>query len=53
MLTLVCWTGFDFVVSCWRHRHQVIGDGVFFALALILAAAGAIEIEIRGKKLST
>ena len=46
ILCLVCLTGFEFIESWHRHAPHRVGDGVFFALALILMQARAFEFKV-------
>ena len=38
-LSLVCWFGFDFLKSWHQHYGHIVGNGVFFALSLVLLAS--------------
>jgi len=46
-LSLVFWSGSDFIQSYRRHGTDLIGEGVFLALALILMLGTALTIVER------
>ncbi len=42
---LVCWSGFDFVRAWRRHSPYTIGEGIFFALAIVLMLILPFELK--------
>lgn len=44
---LVCWSGFDFIRAWRRHSPYTVGEGIFFALAIVLILITPFELKHR------
>lgn len=44
---LVCWSGFDFIRAWRRHSPYTVGEGIFFALAIVLMLITPFELKDR------
>lgn len=47
VIFLVCWSGFDFIRAWRRHSPYTVGEGIFFALAIVLMLITPFELKHR------